>query len=1018
MSDVQLLRVSVHERISAAAEDFLLQLEKGGETARVPALRAMLTERLTAAGEEILAVLEDKMERSERQRRLLEAVMKPELRLHRVDVQQLMVNKEQVPPVQQQWSPLVDQEDPEPPYIKEELEEPWTNQEGEQLQQLEQADIKFPWTAVTMKSEEDEEKPELSQLHQSQTEENRADCGEQEPARNSGPDGHLQQGTEDKTEDSSETVDREDDWMQTREPQSGLNSKNNKKPLSDMKCKSRRKTFDCSECGKRFRHKSSLILHIKFHTGERPLRCSECGQIFKYNYYLTVHMMTHTGERPYSCSECGKGFKCKGELNGHVKTHIGEKLLSCSECGERFRRKIYLTAHMETHKEEKLFSCSECGRRFKLKGKLAGHMKTHRGEKLLCCSECGERFRQNIHLTAHMKTHTEEKLFSCPKCGEIFRRNIHLTAHMMIHSGEKPYSCSKCRKRFKQKDELTGHMETHTEEKLYSCPIVDQEDQEPPHIKEQQEEPWTNQEGEQLQEVEQADIKFPWTAVTMKSEEDEEKPELSQLYQSQTEENRADCGEQEAARNSGPDGHLQQGTEDKAEDSSETEDDWFLTWEPQSGLNSKNNKKPQSDLKTFDCSECGRRFLLKSSLTGHMETHTEEKLYSCPIVDQEDQEPPHIKEQQEEQWTNQEGEQLQEVEQADIKFPWTAVTMESEEDEEKPELSHIHQSETEENRADRGEQEPARNSGPYGHLQQGTEDKAEDSSETEDDWFLPWEPQSGLNSKNNKKPQSNLKTFDCSECGRRFLHKSSLTGHMETHTEEKLYSCPIVDQEDQEPPHIKEQQEEPWTNQEGEQLQQLEQADIKFPWTAVTMKSEEDEEKPELSQPHQSQTEENRADRGEQEPARNSGPYGHLQQGTEDKAEDSSETEDDWFLTWEPQSGLNSKNNKKPQSNLKTFDCSECGRRFLHKSSLTGHMETHKEEKLYSCSKCGKRFKQKDLLTGHMKTHREAKLFSCPECGSRFLQKRLLTVHMRDHTEEKPFIDKRFRRMADASSHY
>ncbi|CAB1420964.1 unnamed protein product [Pleuronectes platessa] len=49
MSDVQLLRVSVHERISAAAEDFLLQLEKGGETARVPALRAMLTERLTAA---------------------------------------------------------------------------------------------------------------------------------------------------------------------------------------------------------------------------------------------------------------------------------------------------------------------------------------------------------------------------------------------------------------------------------------------------------------------------------------------------------------------------------------------------------------------------------------------------------------------------------------------------------------------------------------------------------------------------------------------------------------------------------------------------------------------------------------------------------------------------------------------------------------------------------------------------------------------------------------------------------
>ncbi|XP_034457089.1 uncharacterized protein LOC117771121 isoform X3 [Hippoglossus hippoglossus] len=94
MCAVLLLRVSVHERISAAAEDFLLQVEKGEETAHVPVLRALLTERLTAAAEEIVAVFEetvaeykDRVERSEReicrQRRLLDAVMKPEVRLHR-----------------------------------------------------------------------------------------------------------------------------------------------------------------------------------------------------------------------------------------------------------------------------------------------------------------------------------------------------------------------------------------------------------------------------------------------------------------------------------------------------------------------------------------------------------------------------------------------------------------------------------------------------------------------------------------------------------------------------------------------------------------------------------------------------------------------------------------------------------------------------------------------------------------------------------------------------------------------
>ena len=69
-------------------------------------------------------------------------------------------------------APLVDQEDPETPHIKEGQEEPWTNQEGEEPQHLEQPDIKFTLTAVTVKSEVDEEKPELTQLHQDQTGEN------------------------------------------------------------------------------------------------------------------------------------------------------------------------------------------------------------------------------------------------------------------------------------------------------------------------------------------------------------------------------------------------------------------------------------------------------------------------------------------------------------------------------------------------------------------------------------------------------------------------------------------------------------------------------------------------------------------------------------------------------------------------------------------------------------------------------------------------------------------------------
>ncbi|XP_038592426.1 uncharacterized protein LOC119916466 isoform X2 [Micropterus salmoides] len=95
------------------------------------------------------------------------------------DVQQLLVIKEEVP---SECSPSLDQEDPELLHIKEEQEELWTSQEGEQLNGLEEADItRFPFTAVTVKSEDEEEKPQSPQLHQSQTEDNR----EAEPSASS-----------------------------------------------------------------------------------------------------------------------------------------------------------------------------------------------------------------------------------------------------------------------------------------------------------------------------------------------------------------------------------------------------------------------------------------------------------------------------------------------------------------------------------------------------------------------------------------------------------------------------------------------------------------------------------------------------------------------------------------------------------------------------------------------------------------------------------------------------------------
>ncbi|XP_062292348.1 uncharacterized protein LOC133996742 [Scomber scombrus] len=143
-------------------------------------------------------------------RKLLDLVLHPDVKLLRAespaDVQQLLENKEELP------SSSRDHQDPDSSHIKEEQEEVWTSQEGEQLQELEEVDItKFILTPVPVKSEDDEEKPQSSQLHQTLTEEIKTeadgeDCGGSEPDRNSHPDTHLQPDTDDKISDSSERV--------------------------------------------------------------------------------------------------------------------------------------------------------------------------------------------------------------------------------------------------------------------------------------------------------------------------------------------------------------------------------------------------------------------------------------------------------------------------------------------------------------------------------------------------------------------------------------------------------------------------------------------------------------------------------------------------------------------------------------------------------------------------------------------------------------------------------------------
>ncbi|XP_073319155.1 uncharacterized protein [Pagrus major] len=391
---------------------------------KVQTLRVFVKQRLTAAAEEIFELFERTIAEYEeelgRHRKLLDAVFKPQVQLHRADVQQLSGSEEEDPPEQQEWSSSLDQEDPpELPHIKEEQEELWTSQEGEQLGGLEKADnTKFTFTPDPVKSEEDDDDDDLK------AEADGEDCGGPESVSNFNPISH------DKTLHSSEPEsDGSSDWRETREPQ-----QNNEASGSDTDCNTETRSVISAECSSSFDHKGHLQKQDE--TGVKPFSCSICGKRYGGNHSLKGHMRLHSEGKHFSCPVCTKTFAWRAGLESHMRIHTGEKPFSCSFCGTGFAQRSTLTSHLRVHTGEKPFTCSVCSKGFCNSSTLIKHMRVHTGEKPFSCSVCGKTFARKAHMRQHLIVHTEEKPFGCSVCGQRFTQHGSLRRHMVVHTGD------------------------------------------------------------------------------------------------------------------------------------------------------------------------------------------------------------------------------------------------------------------------------------------------------------------------------------------------------------------------------------------------------------------------------------------------------------------------------------------------------------------------------------------------------------------------------------------------------
>lgn len=82
--------------------------------------------------------------------------------------------------------------------------------------------------------------------------------------------------------------------------------------------------LSCKKCSFTCQTIPDLRAHAKTHT-DSPFVCDLCGRSYKTKSALTVHVGVHAGRDPFECPVCKKKFTQNGALSRHMPLHTGEK---------------------------------------------------------------------------------------------------------------------------------------------------------------------------------------------------------------------------------------------------------------------------------------------------------------------------------------------------------------------------------------------------------------------------------------------------------------------------------------------------------------------------------------------------------------------------------------------------------------------------------------------------------------------------------------------------------------------
>ena len=116
----------------------------------------------------------------------------------------------------------------------------------------------------------------------------------------------------------------------------------------------------CPHCGKLVKHTNTMDSHVKHvhKINDEKFTCEECGKVYRTKKDIQVHMRYHLPEdiklamkekamEKYKCNSCDKGFIDSTRLKWHeASRHTGIKSFICQHCPKSYFRSDHLKTHV------------------------------------------------------------------------------------------------------------------------------------------------------------------------------------------------------------------------------------------------------------------------------------------------------------------------------------------------------------------------------------------------------------------------------------------------------------------------------------------------------------------------------------------------------------------------------------------------------------------------------------------------------------------------------------------------